>query len=158
MRTVDKLLGFAEHACLILANLCLAAILVGNLANITSRVVVGRDLVFVFPWSTVLFVWSVFLGAYVAYRRGRDLRVLFLVERFNARAQSTVSVIGGAVVLAVLAAILWQAPRLLAAQQNLIEIVGLPRYMLSVPLFVATGLMAIGVLREMAAALATERR
>ena len=59
---VDRLLGICGHLFLVLANTCLAILLVVNTLNIASRAIWDRGLQWVFPWSTVLFVWMTLLG------------------------------------------------------------------------------------------------
>ena len=76
--------------------------LVGNMINICIRVVTDRALVWMFPWTTVLFVWCTFIGMYVVYRRGTDITVDFFYDRIGAGGKKAMRVFAHLVVIAVL--------------------------------------------------------
>lgn len=134
------------------ANACLALMLVANMVNIVVRGVSDRGILLVFPWTTVLFVWCTFIGMYVVYRRGTDITVDFIHDRLGAGGRTGMRVFAGLVVLAVLGTILMVAPEVLAAQEGEIELTGLPRWALSLPLFVSSFLVALDVALDLARA------
>jgi TRAP-type C4-dicarboxylate transport system permease small subunit len=147
-RLVDRIergLGRIETLFLWAANLCLAAMLVGNLINIGVRGVSDRGILWIYPWTTVLFVWCTFVGMYVVYRRGTDITVDYFYGRAGVVGKTTIRVFADLVVIAVVLAIVWVAPRVLEAQKGDIELTGLKRWMLSVPLFVSSALVAVDV-------------
>ncbi|MBM3480213.1 MAG: TRAP transporter small permease [Alphaproteobacteria bacterium] len=153
--TIDRVEGWLaalETLFLRAANACLAAMLVANMANILVRGVSDRGILLVFPWTTVLFVWCTFIGMYVVYRRGTDITVDFVHDRLGGGGKVALRVFADLVVLGVLATILLVAPEVLAAQEGEIELTGLPRWALSLPLFVSSFLVALDVALDLARA------
>jgi TRAP-type C4-dicarboxylate transport system permease small subunit len=126
--------------------------LVANLVNIGVRVVFDRSMLWVFPWTTVLFVWCTFIGMYVIYRRGTDITVDFFYERAGGIGRTAIRVFADLVVILVLVAILSVATNVLAAQRGDIELTFLKRWMLSVPLFVSSALVVADVALDLARA------
>ena len=147
---IESLLARLETLFLRLANGCLALMLVGNMINIVIRMVTDRALLFVFPWTTVLFVWCSFIGMYVVYRRGTDITVDYFYDRLGEGGKKAMRVFANLVVIAVLATILSVTQKVLATQKGDIELTGLSRWMLSVPLFVSSLLVAIDVALDLA--------
>ncbi len=143
LRLVERLLGVCERVFHVFANICLALMLALNIANIASRAVFDKGIVWVFPWSVVLFVWMTFFGFYVLYRQRRDITVDFLIKRLGAGAQLVSRLLVNAIVLTLMAVMLWHAPRIVGQQVGEIEMVGLERYTLSVPLFVSCALIFV---------------
>jgi TRAP-type C4-dicarboxylate transport system permease small subunit len=140
---LDRALGLCERLFLALANWCLAAMLVANMLNIASRALFDKGLVYVFPWSVVLFVWMTFLGFFVVYRRGKDITVEFVVDRLGPWARLASRLLVDVLVIALMAIMLIQAPRILASQVGVIEMTGLQRYALSLPLFTSCALILL---------------
>lgn len=151
---VERLLGVCEQLFLVAANALLAVMLTINLVNIASRMLFDRGLVWVFPWTTVMFVWMTFLGFFVVYRRAKDITVEFAIDRLGAGARQASRLFVDLAVLSLMGVLLWEAPDLLARQVGTIEMVGLQRYWLSVPLFVSCVLIALHFVADLAAALA----
>ncbi len=79
----QRALGLCERVMLGLAETCLVIMLAANMVNIAFRAVFDRGLLWVFPWTTQLFVWMVFLGFFVVYRQARDITVDFLIDRLG---------------------------------------------------------------------------
>ena len=148
----EAVLARLETLFLWLANLCLGTMLVANLANIGARAVVDRGMLWVFPWTTVLFVWCTFIGLFVVYRRGTDITVDFFYDRAGPIGRTAIRVFADLVVIGVLAAILVVAPKVLVAQKGDIELTFLSRWMLSVPLYVSSALIVIDVGLDLARA------
>jgi len=140
---LDRLLGLCERAFLIAANTCLATMLVINTVNIASRAVFDKAIPWVFPWSVVLFVWMCFLGFFVLYRQRRDITVDFLIERLGEGARRASRLAINAIVIALMAVMLWHMPEILDQQVGDIEMVGLERYTMSLPLFVSCALIVL---------------
>lgn len=150
--TIESWLARLERLFLCAANLCLAAMLVGNMVNILVRAVTDRGLLWIFPWTTVLFVWCTFIGMYVVYRRGTDITVDYFYHRLGEGGKLAMRVFASLVVIGVLAVILSVAPKVLVAQKGDIELTGLSRWMLSVPLFVSSLLITVDVALDLARA------
>jgi TRAP-type C4-dicarboxylate transport system permease small subunit len=100
----------------------------------------------------VLFVWCTFLGMYVVYRRGTDITVDFIHDRLGGGGKAALRIFADLVVLGVLGTILMVAPEILATQEGEIELTGLPRWALSLPLFVSSFLVALDVALDLARA------
>jgi TRAP-type C4-dicarboxylate transport system permease small subunit len=148
--TIESWLARLETLFLRTANACLALMLIGNMINICLRVVTDRALVWVFPWTNVLFVWCTFIGMYVVYRRGTDITVDFFYDRLGESGKKAMRVFAHLVVIGVLLTILSVAQKVLATQKGDIELTGLSRWMLSVPLFVSSFLITIDVALDLA--------
>ncbi|WP_052341225.1 TRAP transporter small permease [Salinarimonas rosea] len=141
-RLLDRGLSAADRIFLAAANGLLLAMLAINLANILSRLILDLGIIWVFPWTGVLFVWTIFLGFFCIYRRGQDVAVDVLVRRLPDRGRAFVRVLVDLLALSLLATILAQAPTLIPRQVGVIDLVGIQRYWLSVPLFVSCFLIA----------------
>lgn len=135
IRALDGFLSLCDRGFLIAANGCLAVMLAGNLAHIVYRNVTGSSFALVWPWTMVLFVWVNFIGFYVLYRRSKDVTVDYFVRRLQPTYRQAADLFVISVTVAVMAVMLVAAPYRLASQAGIIEIVGLPRVVLSVPFF-----------------------
>lgn len=143
---VERLLQVCERVFIVLANLLLAAMLIGNMANITARAVFDVSIKWTFPWSMVTFTYIVFLGFFIFVRRGKDVTIDFVFNRFPDRARSVLAVFLNLASLIVLGVILSRVPAILQTQVGVVEMVGIQRYMLSAPLFVSCLLIFVQVL------------
>lgn len=153
IEALERALGECERLFLALANLCLAIMLFANMANIASRALFDKGIVYVFPWSIVLFVWMTFLGFFVVYRRGKDITVDFLIDRIGARARVASRLLVDVLVIGLMLVMLIQAPHIVRSQVGTIEMVGLQRYSMSIPLFVTAALIALDFLLDAVGAL-----
>ncbi len=140
---LDRFLGVCEHLLLVLANGCLGVTLLINAVNIAVRAVTDKAIAWVFPWSVVLFVWMCFFGFYVLYRQRRDITVDFLIDRVGPGARRVSRLGVNLIVLMMMGVMLWHAPQIFEQQVGGIEMVGLERYTLSVPLFVSCALIFV---------------
>ena len=140
---LESALAATERLFLAAANLLLVAMLAINLVNILSRLVFDLGIIWVFPWTTVMFVWMVFFGFFVVYRRGKDITVDFVVNRVGTAARTAIRIAVDLVVLLLLATILVQAPLLLPRQVGELDLVGIQRYWLAVPFYVSSALIAV---------------
>lgn len=150
---VERALTAAEKVFLCAANALLVGMLSINLVNILSRLILDKGILWVFPWTRVMFVWMVFCGFFVVYRRGTDITVDFVVRRLGPRGRSVVRIVVDAMVLGLLGLILSQAPELLPRQVGNLDLVGIQRYWLAVPFYVAAALIAVHFLVDLARAL-----
>ncbi len=161
MNTIDRLNRWfdqIERLFLVIAVLCLTLMLAGNAANIAIRNVTGSGLSFVFPWTTVLFVWMSFFVFFVIYRRKRDIAITFVIERLAPGGRFAAWVAGKVVTVFVLAVLLIEAPGILALQVgDASEFVEMERFWLSVPFFISCLLIACDVALELARAVITGR-
>ena len=143
---VERVLKVCERVFIVLANLLLAAMLVANMANITARAVFDVSIKWTFPWSMAMFTYVVFLGFFIFVRRGKDVTIDFIFNRFPGQGRRVLAVLLNIVALVVLGVILSRVPAIVHVQVGVVEMVGIQRYMLSAPLFVSCLLIFIQVL------------
>lgn len=148
IRLLDRFLALAERVFFVGANSMLLVILFINIANIASRAVFERGIIWVFPWTVVLFVWMVFLGFFVIYRRNSDIKIDILYRALSPRLQNIVSIVTNVIIMGLMAVILLQAPTLLPRQVGNMDYVGLQRYWLAVPFYVSCALILLDFLRD----------
>lgn len=134
---LDRFLGLCERVFLPAANGLLMVMLAINLANILSRLFLNTGIIWVFPWTGVLFVWMIFLGFFVIYRRGQDITIDILVRQFGPGTQAVLRIMVDLIVIGLFALILYQAWTLVPRQVGRIDLVGIQRYWLSIPFFVS---------------------
>lgn len=142
-KALESGLAGAERAFLFGANGLLLGMLAINLANILSRLLFDKGIIWVFPWTGVMFVWAIFLAFYVIYRRGQDITIDILTRRLAPRAQAATEIFVALAVLLLMGLLLAQVPVLVPKQVGRIDLVGIQRYWLSIPLFVSCMLIAL---------------
>lgn len=145
---IDYLLTWSAMAFVVLANACLGILLLINIVNITSRLLLHEGIAWVFAWSLVLFVWMVFLTLFVIYRTKKDITVDFLVERLGSEWRFASRLLVSVFTLVLMGVILWQGPRIIDGQVGDIQLVGIPRYTMSIPLFVSCALTFVDAIVE----------
>ena len=143
-------LATAERVFLVVANGLLIGMLAINLVNILSRLLFDVGIIWVFPWTTVMFVWMVFFGFFVVYRQRKDITVDFVVKRLSPGWQRIVQRLVDVIILGLLATILAQAPELLPRQVGELDLVGIQRYWLAVPFYVSCALIALQFILDLA--------
>lgn len=148
MFVLDQLLLRLRNVFVVVANLILAAMLVANAVNITWRAVFGTAFNPVFPWTVLGFVWLTFIGFYIFVHDRRDVVVDLLTARLPVPLRRAAAFLAIAVVVAMLIIVLTTAPRLIASQGDRLNMVGLPRFSLGVPLFVSSVLVLVTTLRR----------
>ncbi len=156
IKIIDRALDEIARAFLITANMLLLSMLAINVINILSRVVRDEAFVWVFPWTGVLFTWTVFIGIYVVYRRGQDVSLDIVTRRFPKRVAQAVDIVVTAIILVLIGIVLYQAPTLVPRQVGRIDFVGIQRYWLSIPLFVSFALVAIHFVLRIVKLIATD--
>ena len=140
---LDRFLGLCERLFTALANACLGIMLASNALNILSRAVFDKAIDWVFPYSMVLFVWLVFIGFYVFVRKGRSISVDFVLNRLTGLPHKILRLFINIAVLIVLGVILSAVPKSLHEQVGELEMVGIQRYWLTVPLFLSCALICL---------------
>lgn len=155
IRVLDGVLAGFEHLFLMLANGLLLVILAINLVNILSRLAFDIGIIWVFPWTQVLFVWMVFLAFFVIYRRGTDITVDFVVNLLPVPLRRAIRVVVNVLVIGLLALILAQVPTLLPRQVGRLDLVGIQRYWLAVPFYLACVLVLLQFVLDLARTLSS---
>ena len=155
---VDGALAGVARLFLIIANACLALMLLGTAATILLR---PFDLSYywIWPWTMQFFVWMSFLGFYVVYRRGKDIAVDFVVLRLGDGAMVATRYFVAGMTMAVVGTIIWQMPVILESQVGVIDGVVTPwgeieRYSLSIPLGVSCVLIFLNAALDVLKAIA----
>jgi TRAP-type C4-dicarboxylate transport system permease small subunit len=143
---LDRFLRICDLVFLFLANSCLAVMVVGNAVNIFWRGVFDEAITLVWPWSMTLFVWGTFLGFFVLYYRRKDVAILVLTRALPAKYHRLLGVLVYLVIALLMGIIVATAPNRLMTQAGVIELVGMPRYVLSIPFFVSCLLIGLNSL------------
>ena len=150
IRALDRFLAFSDRAFLVLANGCLALMLAANMVNMAVRALFDTSFVQVWPWTMLLFVWSIYLGFYVLYRRGKDVTVNFLVSRLSPAASHRIQLLVNILIVAFMAVMVVGTWQYLPLQAGVLELVGLPRWVQSVPLLASSALILLNALVQVA--------
>ena len=139
-------MGVCERVFLVLANSCLVIMLVGNMAQITTRAVFDKGIQLVFPWTVFFFSWAVFFGFFVT--------VDFFIDRFGDKGRMVSRYFANAIIIFLMSIMLWHGPQTLGQMAgDLIEIVDLARWWQTFPLFLSCILVLINTLLDTAKAL-----
>lgn len=146
----ERVSAFGEQVSLIAAGGCLVTMLVLNVVNLVVRNFTGRGVVWVWAWTAVLFVWSVFFAFHVLYRRHLDVTVDMIVQRVSPGMRSALGVLVCACGLVFTGLILVQAPEIVKRQVGEIDFVGLHRHWLSLPLLWSSAWLFVDFLRALA--------
>lgn len=150
---LDRLLSGFDRLFLIIANSCLALMLAGTAATIVLRPF-QISYYWLWPWTMQVFVWMTFFGFFVVYRRGKDIAVDFMVLRLGRWAMVLTRYFVAALIMAIMALILWQMPVILSSQVGVIDGVITPwgweleRYTLSIPLAISCLLIFLNALLD----------
>lgn len=156
--TLDRWFLHIERLFLVAAALCLIVMLAANAANIASRNFFGAASIYVFPWTTVFFVWMSFLSFFVIYRRGRDIAVKFVVERLGGPMPAVGWVVAQVTTLFVMAVIIKEAPGIIALQVGEVsDFVMIERFWLTFPFFLSCGLIFANVTAGLLRAVISQR-
>lgn len=143
VRTTERFLTLAEKFFLAIANSLLFAMLAINFANIASRFIFDKGIIWAFPLTGVFFVWVIFFSFFVIYRRGQDVAVDVLTRRMPDRLRFATEAFVALIVLALMITVLAQLPVILPRQVGTIDLVGIQRYWLTVPFFLSCFLITI---------------
>lgn len=150
-RLIDTLLESVASLFQFIAGSFLAIMLVINIANIILRNIGQPSLLWVSPWTQVLMVWSVFLAFYVMYRRHLDIVLLIVVRRFGHVGLILSRTLTAFVGLVVVGILLAEAPQILARQRGTMDLIGLTRYWLSIPLLISSFMLCLHFLSDLVA-------
>ena len=143
LSVLDRLLGvlawWFEAVCIAILTL----MLVMNGINIATRTFFELSHEAVWPWTMILFVWWVFLAFYPLYRAKKDVSIFVIVRLMNPVVQRAVGTLVHVSIVALAVILLMTAQRLINSQAGIIEIAGVPRYWLSVPVILSLLLIAL---------------
>lgn len=146
LAAVDKVLALFERLFLALACGALAAMLAINVANLLVRNFYGRGIIWVWPWTGTLLIWSVFLAFYVLYRRRLDITVEYFIDMMPPSARRATRLFIDLCGVLMMGLIVVETPQILARQVGVMDFIGLERYALSIPLIASALLIAIDMM------------
>ena len=119
-----------------------------NLGNVLSRSILGEAYGWVFSWTLLLFAWMTILGFFIYIRTRRDVVVDIFVTRLPPAPRRIVGLFSCLIGIAVMLAVLRGGPTLLSMQMSPMDIIGLPIWVRSAPLFIAAILTLIHFVAE----------
>jgi TRAP-type C4-dicarboxylate transport system permease small subunit len=154
---LDVVLGWVERVFLATSCGCIAIMLAINIANLVVRNFAGRGIVWVWPWTGVLLIWSVFLTFYVLYRRRLDITVEYFIDRMSENGRRTTRILVDVCGLIMMGVILIEAPQIISRQVGVLDFVGLERYALSIPLIASAFFIAIEMALDIFRVVATPK-
>lgn len=143
IRILERILGMTAVVFHASANICLTLMIIFNMSNIVSRAVFDKGIMWVFPWTVVLFVWMVFFGFFSVYWNKKDITVDFIISKFGRKGDLYYNILNFIAVTFLMSLMLFQAPEIISSQIGHIEMVGLQRYWESVPLFLSCFLILL---------------
>lgn len=149
LNRIDGFLGLTEKVFTVCSGVMMILILVIISANIVGRGFLGQGLVWAWPWAEVLFVWMVMVGFYVVYRQRRYMEIDFVARLCGEKGMLVTRVVSNLGIISMTGLIVFYAPSLLASQVGEIDIVGLPRYSLAIPMYVSAALVLLNSLVEL---------
>lgn len=149
LNRLDSFLGLIEKAFSLCAGMLMVAILVIISANIVGRGFLGQGLVWAWPWAEVMFVWMVMVGFYVVYRQRRYMEIDFVARLCGEKGMKITRVVSNLGIISMVGLIVFYAPSLLTSQVGEIDIVGLPRYSLAIPMYLSALLVLVNSLLEL---------
>lgn len=142
----NRFLDMCEVVAIVIANGLLAIMLVIGFGNIVVREMLGKGIIWIFPWTMVFFVWLVFAGYFIVFRRQADVVLEILVAQFGHAGRLASRVICTLCAVALNAVIIFQLPRILELKRDKVEIVSIPDYAVTLPLFVSAGLVILSAI------------
>jgi len=127
----------------------MSIMLVLNIANLLLRSITGTSIVWVWSWTGVLFIWSVFLAFFVLYRRNLDITLGFFLQKMPPRIKKVVRLISGLCAIVMMMVIVLQTQQVFQRQVGVMEFIGLNRYVLSIPLLLSSLMILIHFANDM---------
>jgi TRAP-type C4-dicarboxylate transport system permease small subunit len=140
---IDRMLGYFEKLFLYLSCAGLAIMLTINIANLVVRNFAGRGIIWVWPWTGTLLIWSVFLAFFVLYRRRLDITVEYFLDRMTPAWRRGSRILVDICGIIMMGLIVIEAPQIMARQIGIMDFIWLERYVLSLPLIASAGLILI---------------
>ena len=150
-RVVDRVLDCIAGIFQAVAGSFLAIMVTINLVNIILRNLGQPSLLWVSPWTGLLMVWSVFLAFYVMYYRNLDIVLMIVIQRLGViglKFSRLLTALAGLLVVGILLA---EAPQIFARQRGTMELIGLTRYWISVPMLASAFMLCIHFVVELVA-------
>jgi TRAP-type C4-dicarboxylate transport system permease small subunit len=116
----------------------LAIILGIGALEIVSRVLFRNSFLWIYPISLLLFGWMVFIGIAVVFYRKEYITVELFVRLLPSNYQRYVNIVANFAVMGFFIFLLIEAPALIEMQAQKMQIIHIPRYLQSLPLFIGS--------------------
>ncbi|SNY92199.1 TRAP-type C4-dicarboxylate transport system, small permease component [Cohaesibacter sp. ES.047] len=146
MTSLNKALDMVAILFRWLATISLLIMVSINLVNVVVRATLDQAFGWVFPWTLLLFAWMLFFGFYAYVRGKRDV----VVDVIMIRLPKPLRILGGLFACTVgmlfMIAILRAAPSLIVIQQTKMDMIDLPLWARSLPLFISSVLVFLHML------------
>ncbi len=134
----EKILNVIEKVETV-AMVVFLAIMTGlNALGIITRVLFGRSFVWIYPLTLLLFSWLVFIGAAVVFCRKEYIIVEYFVNFLPYRWRRWINIIVNFLVMGFFVFILTKALMIVEMQAQKMQVIRLPRYTQSLPLFIGS--------------------
>ena len=146
---VNRWLGRVEMLFLWAACVCMSSMLALNIANLLLRNLTGKGIVWVWSWTGVLFIWSVFLAFFVLYRRNLDVTLGFFLQKMPPPLKKAVRLLSGLCAIIMMLVIVLQTQQVFQRQVGVMDFIGLNRYVLSIPLLLSSLMILIHFANDM---------
>jgi TRAP-type C4-dicarboxylate transport system permease small subunit len=141
---LGQVVTWVDHLEEALTSILLVAILVINGMEIFTRAVLASSLFWVYEVNLLLANWIYFLGICLVYYRGRDITVEFLFNRLSARTRRLYAIALNAVMIAIVAVIIFYGYRLLLVQSRTTTLgVKIPNHLFSLPVVLGAASMIL---------------
>ena len=137
-----------EKACEAFCVLSVGAMIIMNAVQVFFRYVFNMASVYVYPITMLLFIWITFIGAYVIYRRKKDIVVSFIIYLFPPAWRRYLHLLTNILTIILLVFILAECPMILDSQGELMEVIPLPRYTQALPMFFGLGCILLQYLLD----------
>jgi len=128
---------------------CLVAMTVISIMEIASRFFLGRSFIWAIPMIILLSNWMVFLGLGVMYYHRKYVVVEYFLKFFSSGSRRSVVLFSNFAVLLFFGFLLTQAHKLITMQSQKVEILPIPRFAYSLPLFIGSFLVIVTVVYQM---------
>jgi TRAP-type C4-dicarboxylate transport system permease small subunit len=145
---IAKIFSGWETICRVIAVLCLVVMFATNIFNIILRALFNYSFIWIFPLTIFLFMWMTFFGAYVIYRRKREITVDFIYNMLPEAGRKWITFVSNILIIGLMLLLLIHAPRLIHAQMSPMQVLKIPRYFQAVPLFLFCIVLSLDFLYE----------
>jgi TRAP-type C4-dicarboxylate transport system permease small subunit len=116
----------------------LAIMIIINVMEIITRFTTGHSFVWVYPTTLLLLSWVVFITTAVVFYQKEYIVVEYFVNLLPPKYQRYVNIMINLIIIIFFVFLLYMAPSLIQMQAQKMQVLTLPRYFLSLPLFIGS--------------------
>lgn len=143
MTAIDRFLDMSASVFKVLAAACLAVMVALNMYNVLIRALFDTAYGSIFAWTMLLFAWMLLFGFYAYTRQRRDVIVDVLMTRLPLVLRQAGGMLSCLIGMAFMATILRAGPDLISMQFAPMDMIGLPIWTRSAPLFVSAAFVFV---------------